>query len=82
MPDRLCVFVDGSNFYNSLRDLGKPVNISFRKLGLELTTVKPDRQLVQLYYYNSPLPAPFRSDPDYARKDTAGGSRRSLMRFA
>jgi len=70
MPDRLCIFVDGSNFYNSLRDLGKPVNISFRKLSQELTAAKPGRQLVQLCYYNSPLPTPYRNDPDYNRKDT------------
>jgi uncharacterized LabA/DUF88 family protein len=69
MPDRLCIFIDGSNFYNSLKDLGKPVNISFRKLAQELASVRPNRQLVQVYYYNSPLPTPYKTDPDYTRKD-------------
>ena len=69
MPERVCVFVDGSNFYNTLREAGKPVNISFKKLSVELIALKPDRQLVQIYYYNSPLPRPVNTDPDFAKKD-------------
>lgn len=50
---RVCVFIDGSNFYHGTKHhLGK-TNIDFNKLSLVLCT--PQRELVRTYYYNAPV---------------------------
>ncbi len=54
---RVCVFIDGSNFYNACQqNLGRTdVNLgAFAEL-----LVTPARTLVRTYYYNCPLPADF-----------------------
>jgi len=51
---RVCVFIDGSNFYNACRqNLGRTdVNLgAFAEM-----LVTPARTLVRTYYYNCPLP--------------------------
>ena len=35
--DRVCIFMDGSNFYHALKEAGLPVNVDFGKLGTTLT---------------------------------------------
>ena len=53
MPDRkrIAVFIDGSNLYHSLKNLG--INsIDFQKL---INLLKGERLLVSVFYYNAPL---------------------------
>jgi uncharacterized LabA/DUF88 family protein len=53
MTQRVCLFIDGSNFYHGLKhNIGK-TNIDFHKLSLLLCT--PHRELVRTYYYNAPV---------------------------
>ena len=33
--DRVCIFIDGSNFYHALKEAGLPVNVDFGKLGTQ-----------------------------------------------
>jgi len=50
---RVCVFVDGSNFYHGIKhNIGK-TNVDFNKLSLSLCTT--GRELVRTYYYNAPV---------------------------
>jgi uncharacterized LabA/DUF88 family protein len=50
---RVCVFVDGSNFYHGIKhNIGK-TNVDFNKLSLFLCT--QNRELVRTYYYNAPV---------------------------
>ena len=65
--DRVCIFIDGSNFYHALKEVGLPVNVDFGKLGTMLTG--SDRRHVHTYYYNAPLIRPRRDDPEFAEKD-------------
>jgi uncharacterized LabA/DUF88 family protein len=65
--DRVCIFIDGSNFYHAVREAGLPVSVDFAKLAVELTG--PERRLVHTYYYNTPLIRPRPDDPDFAAKD-------------
>jgi len=65
--DRVCIFIDGSNFYHALKEAGLPVNVGFGKLGTTLTG--PGRQHIQTYYYNVPLIRPRRDDPQFAEKE-------------
>ena len=65
--DRVCIFIDGSNFYHALKEANLPVRVDFGKLGAKLTGT--DRQLVHTYYYNTPLIRPRRDDPQYDAKD-------------
>jgi uncharacterized LabA/DUF88 family protein len=65
--DRVCIFIDGSNFYHALKDAGLPVNVDFGKLAGELTG--PDRQHVHTYYYNTPLIRPRPDEPHFAEKE-------------
>jgi uncharacterized LabA/DUF88 family protein len=65
--DRVCIFIDGSNFYHALRGADLPVSVDFGKLGARLTG--PDRQHVHTYYYNTPLIRPRPDDPQYDAKD-------------
>lgn len=51
--ERICIFIDGSNFYHGLKNnIGKS-NIDFHKLNLFLCTSQ--RSLIRTYYYNAPV---------------------------
>ena len=65
--DRVCIFIDGSNFYHALREASLPVKVDFGKLGVKLTGT--DRRHIHTYYYNAPLIRPRRDDPQYDAKD-------------
>ncbi len=54
MPERLVIFIDGSNFYHSVKEVFNTHDneIDFRKL---IDSLKGDRLLVGVYYYNAPL---------------------------
>jgi uncharacterized LabA/DUF88 family protein len=65
--DRVCIFIDGSNFYHALKEAGLPVTVDFGKLGAKLAG--PDRRHIHTYYYNTPLIRPRRDDPEFAAKD-------------
>ena len=65
--DRVCIFIDGSNFYHALKTASLPSSVDFGKLALELTG--PNRKHVQTYYYNVPLHRPKPNDPDFATKE-------------
>ena len=54
MAERVMVFIDGANLYTCMKDyLGIPRNVQVDVLGSKLTA---GRQLVRIYYYNSPAP--------------------------
>ena len=74
--DRVCIFIDGSNFYHALVENKKPKNIDFGKLSLALTG--PHRKHIQTYYYNTPLLHPDPKDKDYKIKEAR---RRDQQRF-
>jgi uncharacterized LabA/DUF88 family protein len=65
--DRVCIFIDGSNFYHALKDAKLPVTVDFGRLAIAL--VGPDRRHVHTYYYNTPLIRPRHDEPDIAAKD-------------
>lgn len=67
MADRVCIFIDGSNFYHAVREAELPVSVDFAKLGAALTD--PERRLVHTYYYNTPLLRPRPGDPDFFNRD-------------
>ncbi len=51
--ERVCIFIDGSNFYHCMRkDLGD-MKIDFEKISQKLCG--KDRKLIRTYYYNAPL---------------------------
>ncbi|MBS3053064.1 MAG: NYN domain-containing protein [Candidatus Aenigmarchaeota archaeon] len=51
--ERVCIFIDGSNFYHRLRkDIGD-ISVDLQKLSNELCG--KDRRLIRTYYYNAPL---------------------------
>lgn len=64
--DRVCIFIDGSNFYHALKEAGLPINVDFGKLAIELTG---QRKHIHTYYYNAPLVNPRRGDPDFAERE-------------
>lgn len=74
--ERVCIFIDGSNFYHALVDNGKSPGVDFGKLAIALLGEK--RQLVQVYYYNTPLLSPKATDLNAEAKEKA---RRSQQRF-
>lgn len=74
--ERICIFIDGSNFYHALAENRKPKNVDFGKLALALTG--PDRKHIQTYYYNTPLLHPDPKDSDYQAKEAR---RRDQQRF-
>lgn len=74
--ERVCIFIDGSNFYHALAENKKPKNIDFEKLAFTLTG--PNRKHVQTYYYNTSLLHPDPKDKDYKIKETR---RRDQQRF-
>jgi uncharacterized LabA/DUF88 family protein len=47
---RICVFIDGSNFYFALKRNNRVTRVDYHQLSLAL--VGPDRELVRTYYYN------------------------------
>jgi len=51
--ERVCIFIDGSNFYHCLRKDFGDVNVGFQKLSQELCN--KDRRHIRTYYYNAPL---------------------------
>jgi uncharacterized LabA/DUF88 family protein len=65
--DRVCIFIDGSNFYHALKDAGLSVSVDLGKLGTKLTG--SDRRHLHTYYYNTPLVRPRRDDAQYDAKD-------------
>jgi uncharacterized LabA/DUF88 family protein len=65
--DRVCIFIDGSNFYHALKDAGLPVSVDLGRLSASLTGAH--RRHVHTYYYNTPLIRPRRDDPQYEAKD-------------
>ena len=77
MTDRVCLFIDGSNFYHALREARLPVSIDFEKLGRELTG--PERRLIHTYYYNTPLRRPRLDDPDFENKERAVKSQQRFL---
>ena len=58
--DRVCIFIDGSNFYHALKGANLPVRVDLGKLGLKLT--ETDRKHSHTYFYNAPLIRPRRDD--------------------
>ena len=60
--DRVCIFIDGSNFYHALKGANLPVRVDLGKLSVKLTGT--DRKHAHTYYYNTPLIIrPRRDDP-------------------
>lgn len=54
MPERVCVFVDGSNFYHACRSQLGRADIRIGDFARWL--VGAERTLIRTYYYNCPLP--------------------------
>ncbi len=50
MPEKVMIYIDGSNVYHSLRTLDRRTELDFQRFSLELAG---DRQLVRTYYYNA-----------------------------
>ena len=52
--ERVCIFIDGSNFYHSVKDTFNlhDSQIDFAKL---IEILRKDRLLIGTYYYNAPL---------------------------
>ena len=49
--DRICVFIDGSNFYFALKRNNHPTRVDYHELSKALTG--PDRRLIRTFYFNS-----------------------------
>jgi uncharacterized LabA/DUF88 family protein len=65
--ERVCIFIDGSNFYHALKEAGWPVSVDFVKLAAALTG--ENRRHIHTFYYNTPLIRPRRDHPDFAAMD-------------
>lgn len=52
MPERIAIFIDGSNLYNGMRDNLASTRVNLNEL---IRQLKGNRQLVRAYYYNAPL---------------------------
>jgi uncharacterized LabA/DUF88 family protein len=52
LPDRIAIFIDGSNLYNGMRD-----NLSNTRVNLQelIKQLLKGRRLTRTYYYNAPL---------------------------
>ena len=48
--ERVCVFIDGSNFYFALKRNNRVTRVDYYQLSLALAG--PDRKLIRTYYYN------------------------------
>ena len=55
---RVAVFIDGSNFYNGLRDNIGRMDVDFHRFGRKLAEMA-EGELLRIYYYNA------RVDPDF-----------------
>ncbi len=55
---RVAVFIDGSNFYNGLRDNIGRMDVDFHRFGRKLSELA-EGELLRIYYYNA------RVDPDF-----------------
>lgn len=55
---RVAVFIDGSNFYNGLRDNIGRMDVDFHRFGRKLSEMA-EGELLRIYYYNA------RVDPDF-----------------
>lgn len=53
MAPRVCIFIDGSNFYHGIKHNFGRTNIDFHKLSCLLCS--PSRELIRTYYYNAPV---------------------------
>ena len=51
MPDRVMVFIDGSNVYHAFRTVFGSGKYDVAKLASELVADRPNRQLVTAHYY-------------------------------
>ena len=49
--DRICVFIDGSNFSFALKRNNHPTRVDYHELSKALTG--PNRRLIRTYYFNS-----------------------------
>jgi len=61
--ERVCIFIDGSNFYHLLKSSFGDVRIDFGKLAAMLVG---ERKLVRIYYYNVPVDP--EEDPERYRR--------------
>jgi len=52
MTERVCIFIDGSNFYFGLKNLLGKASIDFYKFSCCLVD---GRKLIRTYYYNAPV---------------------------
>jgi len=59
--ERVIIFIDGSNFYHSVKDTFDlhDNEIDFRKL---IDILKAGRLLIGVYYYNAPLDRGYNED--------------------
>ena len=48
--ERICIFIDGSNFYFALKRNNRVTRVDYYQLSLALAG--PDRHLIRTYYYN------------------------------
>ncbi len=62
---RVAVFIDGSNFYNGLRDNVGRMDVDFHKFGRKLAEMAGG-ELLRIYYYNAKVDPEF--DPDNHEK--------------
>lgn len=65
--ERVCVFIDGDNFYFGLKRNNYPTRVDYYELSKALAG--PDRQLVRTYYFNSaydPVTAPEQAKSQYS----------------
>jgi uncharacterized LabA/DUF88 family protein len=65
-PDRVMIFIDGSNLYHSLKNFFKRTDIDIGKLGGKLLG---RRRLVRIYYYNAKVG--FKQEPERYRDQRA-----------
>jgi uncharacterized LabA/DUF88 family protein len=52
VPDRVAIFIDGSNLYNGMRENLHNTRVNLTEL---ITQLRNGRDLVRCYYYNAPL---------------------------
>ena len=62
-PDRVMIFIDGSNFYHGLKNDIGGVDIDFNKFAELLAG---NRELIGVHYYNAPLDS--KMDPERYKK--------------
>jgi uncharacterized LabA/DUF88 family protein len=59
LPERIALFIDGSNLYNGMRDNLANTRVSLQTLIRQLVG---SRKLVRAYYYNAPLTEDYQDD--------------------